>query len=214
MFAEQKTMARTKRRRETSQGSIFGSSSSLSTRVSRLAKKMKVNNPTHLYSFPGSTWVPTNTTSIVDLCGQIAQGDDYFNRFSSSVMMTHVNISLVAQAGTTAAQTGIIRITMFRAASGTVFAANLQGSYSPIVTGTSSRLIWDRHYEVASTLAAAGFPTIIRKSLKVKHQQKFSGTVAGTTTGDCIFLIIQSNFGAGTAAPALQGVVEVFFQPM
>lgn len=194
-------------------GIISGSSSSLSNRVSRLAKKIKVNNPTHLYVYPASTWVPTNSTSIVDLCGQIAQGDDYNNRFSSSILLTHVNLSIVAQPGTTAAQPGIIRCTIIRAASGTLFAANLQGSYSPIVTGTSSRLLWDRHYELASTLAAPGFATVIRKSIKIKHHQKFSGTIAGTTTGDSIFLIIQSNFGAGTAAPGLTGVVEVFFQP-
>lgn len=210
---EAKVMARTTRKRPRTSGGGGSSSSALSTRITRLAKKMKVNNPTHLYVFPGSTWVPTNTTSIVDLSSQIAQGDDYSNRFSTSVKLTNINISCAVQPGTTSAVEVVMRVTLIRATSGTTFAANLQGSYSPVVPGTVTQLLFDRHYVVASTLAAAGFPTIIKKRIKVNHMQKFTGVGAGTTTGECLFLIMQSSSGAGTGAPILTGVVEVFFQP-
>lgn len=134
-------------------------------------------------------------------------------RFSSSVVVTHINIKMAIQPGSAATLGPVIRFTLFRAAQGTAFAANLQGSYNPVVTSAVSRLYWDHYYVTPATLATGGFPLTVHKSIKLKHQQKFSGAAAGTTTGDSLFLIIQSSAGAGTGAPVLTGVVEVYFQP-
>lgn len=185
----------------------------LSRRITRLARKMKMNNPTHLMVYPSTTWVPTNASSMVDLSSQIAQGDDYNNRFSSSIILTRLRAQMIAFAGTTATVPCCIRFSVVRAPQGAVFAANLTGSYSPIVTGTISQLLYDKYYEVGGTLATTGFGTRIYCNIKLRHQQKFSGTIAGTSTGDTLYLIIQSNIAPGTAAPTLLGSVEVFFQP-
>lgn len=79
MLKEETKTGGTKRRAYTS-AYVSPVAGALSRRINRLSKRMKANNPTHLWAFPATTWAPSNTASIVDLCGQIAQGDDYDDR--------------------------------------------------------------------------------------------------------------------------------------
>lgn len=73
-------MARTKRRAD--------APLSLSSRVTRLTKKMKMQNPVHLLQASLVSTFPTVSTTgtLYDVSSQIAQGDDYNQRFSSQVI--------------------------------------------------------------------------------------------------------------------------------
>lgn len=128
-------------------------------------------------------------------------------------MLTHLNIKLVAHPGSTSTTPSTIRVTVLRATQGVVFAANMTQTYSPIATNTSTRLIFDGYFPVGATPGTEGYPCRINKSLKIRHKQKFTSASAGSSTGDCMYLIIQSDKVAGTTAPVLTGVVEIFFQP-
>lgn len=79
----------TKRRRDDAGVSSYSpySKAAMSLRLTRLARKMKLQNPVHLGNYSLGTQFPTVSTtgSIVDLSGLIQQGDDYNQRFSSQV---------------------------------------------------------------------------------------------------------------------------------
>lgn len=184
-------------------------------RLRSLAKKMKVQNPVHLLQVSLTSAFPSVSTTgtIYDLSSAIIQGDDYFNRFSSQVYLRRVNIKGVMLPGSAAGNPTIARISLIRAVSGLVFASNMSGSYSPIVTGTSLQVLSDKFYTLGS-YTNIGFPVNLNISIKLRHKQKFSGVGAGTGTGDCLYLIMQSGVVAGTAAPSVSGVMEIFFDPM
>lgn len=115
--------------------------------------------------------------------------------------------------GSTAANATTCRVSIIRVQSGAAFTANMSGSYSPIVTGSALQLYYDKFYAIPA-YAGPGFPVNLNISVKINHKQKFSGTGAGTQTGDSVYVVIQSVNPSGTTAPALQGVMEIFFDPM
>lgn len=50
--------------------------SALSRRITRMGKRLKMSNPTHLFVWGGSAnWSPSNSGTVVDLASMIAQGD-------------------------------------------------------------------------------------------------------------------------------------------
>lgn len=187
----------------------------LSTRISKLAKKMKIANPMHLQTFSlGAAFSTISTTgTLLDVMSTIAQGDDYLNRFSSSCRLSRLNLKAIFFVGSTSASASKIRITVIRGESGLAFASNTTGSYSPIVTGTVTKLYYDKFFQIGPTAGAPQWQSSVNLSLPIKHKQKFSGTGAGTTTGDCIYMIIQGINAAGTTCPVASGVLEVFFEP-
>jgi len=115
--------------------------------------------------------------------------------------------------GSAATNPAIIRISVIRGQAGFAFSANLTLSYSPIVTGTSLQVYYDKHFTTGS-YTNLGFPVNLDIKLPIRHKQKFSGTGAGTTTGDCVYMIVQSGVASGTSAPSISGVMEVFYDPM
>jgi len=203
----------TKRRRTQTQ--LQYGADALSTRLTRLTRKVKLQNPVHLAPISLNTAFSTVSTtgSIYDLASGIAQGDDYDDRFSSQIYMRRVNVKGVLLPGSAAGNPAIARITIFRAESGLVFGANMTGSYSPIVTGVSLQVYYDRFFTLG-TYTNIGFPVNLNFSVKLKHKQKFSGTGAATASGHSIYMIVQSGVAAGTAAPSISGVMEIFFDPM
>lgn len=217
-MTEVKSATASTKRRRSAAGSIITESpaSALSRRITRMAKTMKAANPTHMYPFsaPG-TWTSISTTgTLIALCDQIQQGDDYTQRFGNHVDVNHLNIKLVFQPGSAAAATIPVRITVFTAAQNFVFGTAMNSTYSPIASGGVTRLIYDQYLQIAAATATAGFPTTVNKSLKFRFRQKFSGSGTTTQTGDTLFMIIQSTVAAGTSAPTLSaGVVEIFFKP-
>lgn len=137
---EQKSVSRgVKRRAYDAIPSRMSSSrlSAVNTRLRRLAKKVRIANPQHLlYTSIATVFTTISTTgTIYDLGQGIQQGDDYSNRFGGSVHLTRLNLKGVLTPGSTAAATCTVRVTVFRARAGLTFAANMTGSYSPIVTG-------------------------------------------------------------------------------
>lgn len=117
------------------------------------------------------------------------------------------------RAGSTSTVGATVRITVFQGQSGLAFAANMSGSYNPVVDSTSTRLLYDRYYFVPP--AQTVYPvTPVHINLKAKHRQKFSGSGANTNTGESVFIIVQSDAVAGTTAPNWSaGVLEEWFKP-
>lgn len=187
----------------------------LNKRVSRLYKQVKLKNPLHLYSFSmGGQFTSISTTgTLYNMASSIAQGDAPTDRFSSQCILRRVNIKGSLIPGTTAVYPANVRITIFRGLAGISFAANMTSTYNPIAYSTSTRVIYDKFFQVSSTAATAGFPCSFNLSIKLNHKQKFTGAAAATQTGDCLYLIIQSDQAAGTTAPLALGVVEIYFDP-
>lgn len=191
--------------------------STIARRVNKIARDLKIKNPNHMYTASAAVaWNSiSNTGTAFDLGSQIQQGTNYADRFGTKIRMKRFILRGILLAGTTAAATLPVRITVIRAESGTAFAANTTNSYNPLFTGTSLQLYYDKFFSIPSTIAAAGFPVNLNLSINLKgHMQKYSGTGLNTTTGDSIFCIIQSTAGAGTGAPTIIGNLEVFFDPM
>lgn len=211
---EKSRTAGTKRRRET--GGVHVTTA-LSRRVTRLAKTLKAANPTHCYvSDLSAAFTTISTTgSLREIGGNIQQGDDYNQRFGSHVDLLRLVLKGVISPGSTAAAISTVRITVFQGQSNLAFAANLFGSYNPIVDSTSTRVYFDKYYSVGPSNAAASFGGVpVHINLKTKHRQKFSGAGSGTNTGESIYMIIQSDKAAGTTAPGFTGgFLEEWFKP-
>lgn len=189
----------------------------LSRRINRLSKRLKVNNPTHMYINSMSTVFPSIsvTGSIFDLASGIAQGDNYTDRFSTTVLLTRLMIKGVITPGSSAAVPSAVRITVIRGQQGLVFASNMSSTYSPVATNTSTQLIFDKFYPVCSTRATAGYGTPCNINIKLHHKQKYSGTAVNTTTGECLYLIVQSGQPNDTTQPIFYcGHFELYFQPL
>lgn len=206
----------TKRRREGMLIKRLSGTPALSRRITRLAKSLKAANPTHMLNLnPVSAITNISTTgSINDLGAAIVQGDDFDQRFGSHVVMTRLNFVAVFGPGSTSTLPSTIRVTLLKAQSGLAFASNMSGSYSPIADNNVIQVLKDVFYRIPPAQASLYFPTVCNWSVKLNHRQKFSGTGASTTTGDCLYLLVQSGATAGTTAPVIvAGKWEVFFKP-
>lgn len=194
----------------------------LSRRITRLSRAIKMHHPSHLNVDSLATVFPniSTTGSLYDINSNISQGDNYNNRFST----TSRSRRLVFRGGVVGAAGGasatILRITVFKAQAGVVFVANLTGSYNPIVTSTSKWLYFDRFWTVPENNAGGSyFPLNLNFSVRLNagktkgHLQKYNGSGAGTTTGDSIMVIIQSN-GTGANNPVIFGTLEHYFDPL
>nr|CRY97498.1 hypothetical protein [uncultured prokaryote] len=180
MKMEEKTaLAGTKRRLYTTLGP--NTASALSRRITRMGKQLKQANPTHLMQVaPHTTWPDISTSgTIYDICSNIAQGDDYNNRFANHVDVTHLNFVANFLPGTTSSSVSTVRITLLKAQSGLGFASNMSGSYSPIVSGTSIQQLADVFVSVAAVESNPTFSSVVRWSKKIRHRQKFTGSAAG-----------------------------------
>jgi len=212
MYTATSSNVKFKRRREYPEYGAL--QSALSKRLTRLSKSLKASNPTHVVALAASSWSPSTTGTIVDVGSTIQQGDDYFERFGNHVDYLRAVLRCQISPGGTAATVSGVRISILRGISGFVFAANMTGSYNPIVGSTITRCLYDKFFSVAPANATQGYPTDININLKLKHRQKFTGGGAGTTTGESIYVLIQSDKTAGTTAPQIfNGVFELFFKP-
>lgn len=189
--------------------------SATNRRISKLYKTIKAKNPSHLYSFSlGGQFTTISTTgTLYNLASSIAQGDAPTDRFASQCILRRLNIKGCLIPGTTAVYPANVRITVFRGQAGIGFAANMTATYNPIAYSTSTLVLYDKFLQCSSTAATAGFPCSMNMTLKLRHKQKFTGSAAATQTGDCLYLIIQSDQAAGNTAPLALGVVEIYFDP-
>lgn len=202
----------TKRRRDSG---VVVSTNALSNRVTRLARSLKASNPHHVdVQVLGSVLAPSTTGSLYCLANGISQGDDFYQRFGNNVDMSRLLVKGTLIPGSTSTTPSVVRLSVFRAQAGIAFAANLTGSYSPVLSSTSTRLLYDKFYSIPGTYATPGFPVNINLNIKLKHRQKFSGAAAAGQTGDSLFIIAQSDKTAGTTAPAWgSGFMEIWFKP-
>lgn len=102
---------------------------------------------------------------------------------------------------------------MFRALAGIAFAQNISSTYNPIADSTATQLLYDKFYSTPGEPTQPGYKIDLNLQIKSKHRQKFTGAGAGTQTGEVIYIIIQSDYAAGTAAPVITGVIEEYFKP-
>jgi len=190
-------------------------SSQLSRRITRLAKSMKASNPAHVdIQGLGATVPPSTTGTLYCLANGISQGDDFYQRFGNHVDFTRLVIKGTLIPGTTSVTPSVVRLSVIRGQSGLAFAANLTGTYNPVVSSTSTQVIYDKFYSIPATYATVGFPVNINLSIKLKHRQKFSGAAAAGQTGETLYLIVQSDKAAGTTTPAWgSGFMEIWFKP-
>lgn len=206
--------AKTKRRRYTTSPYVV---SPLSARVSRLAKKMKIQNPPHVYvtglTSGSGSW---NTTGAVfDCCQAITQGDAYNQRFGNKIVPKRVNIKGSVHPGSTANAPVTIRLSLVRANSGFVGGNFVSSSISPIADNNILQVYYDRIFTIAPTNAGQTYPVNINLSIPIKlNHIKFSGSGAAAVTAESIFLHWCSNVASGTTAPIWSaGVCEFFFIP-
>lgn len=194
--------------------------SSLSTRVSRLAKKLKVGAPCHVIQDAMNTALNsfnTTPTAILDMCSGIAQGDAYNQRHGNKTRVYRIRIQAIVQPGSTSTAVAGCRLLVFRA--GANFAAgSLAGAFSqsvnPITNTGVLQIYYDKSWSCAATPATAGFPLNINLNIPIKFDVKYSGAGAGSTTGETVFVALLGTVASGTTAPSVtNGYYEVFFQP-
>lgn len=218
MLKEETKYGGTKRRAYSTQYSTSPAQtkSMMLRRVNKIAKAMKVHNPYHMYTASLANIFPTisNTGSLYDVMQSVQQGVNFNDRFSSKTQIRRIRLRGIIIPGATATIVTPVRLTCIRAESGLSFATNMTGSFNPIQTGTTLQYYFDKFISVPAPLTGAGYPVNVDVSIKCKHIQKFSGTGAGTTSGESIYLICQSSVVAGTTAPVISGCFEVFFDPM
>lgn len=202
----------------TNGGTPISRSDAISKRVSRLGKKMKLQNPTHLYAFSlaSAFSVISTTGTLFNPANSIEQGDNYNNRFGASIFATRLTIRGILHAGGSATTSSDVRISVVRAASNASFAANMSGTYSPIAVNSITQLLFDRFYDIPPSQAANGFPVNVNINLKLRHKQKFSGSGTSTAVGDCIVVVCQSSAASGGNLNPFwgTGTMEYYFQPL
>jgi len=174
-----------------------------------------MSNPIHCYvsGLQAAFGNISTTGTLYECCQNIAQGDDYNQRFGSHVDFQRLILKGTIRGGTTAT-VGFVRITVFRARSGLAFAANTTGSYNPVVDSTSTRLYHDKFHCIAGATSPNGPVLALNLNLKIGHRQKYTGAAAGTGTAESVYVIIQSDFVAGATAPTIAGGdMEEYFKP-
>lgn len=208
----------TKRRRDST---VFTPGKSavqmLSSRLSRLVKKNKQENPLHMIWVSAVTTPATvsTTTAIYDLAGQIAEGDAYNNRFGTRITLKRWRCNFVVIPSSTTPIGNTLRIVIFKAQSGTNLASTVvdyNTSSAVIANNNITRVFFDKMYLVGAVTGGTSGLTI-KIDVKLNHPQHFAGSAAGTQTGDSIFFCIVGGAAAGATAPTIGGWHETWFQP-
>lgn len=89
-------------------------------RVNRIARKMKIHNPNHMYTASLASVFPTISTtgSLYDVQQSVQQGVNFNDRFSSKTQIKRINLRGIIKAGATATVATVVRLTCIRAESG------------------------------------------------------------------------------------------------
>lgn len=203
----------TKRRRD-GPYTLSSSNQALSRRVTRLSKSLKASNPIHVETLSLAA-VQFNTTGVLTEClSTVSQGDNYNQRFGNKCHFKRIVAQFYVKPGSTQAAAACARIVIFRAGSGAAlpqFASNV--SSSPVIGNGVTQVFYDRLVPIGSTTAALGFGGMFRINCKVKSPYKFSGTGAGTQTGESVYIYFIGDAVAGTACPVSHGWIDNFFSP-
>lgn len=190
----------------------------ISTRISRLAKKLKVSNPLHMSPSGLNATILSTTTLFTNVLDPIVAGDGYSARFTTSIRAKSLRFHFVVVPGTTQAGVVPYRICVFRAQAGSTLAntvVDCNTTSNPIADNRMTRVFYDKMFTSGGPTAAQGFPNTHNFVVSLKnHKQQYTGDAATLTTGDSIFLAMISNVATGTAAPFISaGYFERWFQP-
>lgn len=190
----------------------------ISSRISRLAKKLKVANPLHMSPSGLNGTILSTTTLFANALDPIVAGDGYSARFTTSIHARSLRFHFVVVPGTTQAGVVPYRICVFRAQSGSTLANTLvdcNTTSNPIADNRMTRVFYDKLFTSGGPTAAQGFPNTHNFTVSLKnHKQQYTGDAATSTTGDSIFIAMISNVATGTAAPFISaGFFERWFQP-
>lgn len=161
--------------------------------------------------------IPSTTTYFVNLCDQITEGDAFTQRFGTQIMVKRFRLKCTIRPGTTQAAAACVRMVVLRAQAGSTLGltfADCNSSSNPIANNAVSRVYYDKVFQTSATAGTAGFPLALNIDVKIGHHQRYSGSGASVTTGDCIFFALISDVATGTAAPVVNaGFWEIWFQP-
>lgn len=187
----------------------------LSTRVNRMVKLNKLQNPLHMVGFSAVAAFGTasTTTAVFNLCDSIQEGDQYNNRFGTIVRAKRFRCNIVVLPTATSPNC-YIRFVLFRAQQGSTLATTVVDTVATsatIANNNITRVFCDDMYLIPAATNNPG--VVIRKSMKLNHVQRFNQSGATSTTGDSLFLAIISNLVTGATAPNVGGWFELWFSP-
>lgn len=209
-------MATNKRRHFMDQGPTRGE-------ISRIYKKIKMAAPLHMLSqnvVDFTTPILSTTSIFFDIHSNIVEGDNFANRHGTVTRTKRLLVDFMVIPGTTQAVPVPIRYGLIRAQAGSTLAntvINTIVSANPIANNNITQLFRDKLDLVCPTILTAAYPTRIRLNVKFGSsgfRTNYSGSAAGTQSGETLFFYAISNVATGTAAPAISGGhMEVWFQP-
>jgi len=188
---------------------------SLSTRLNRLTKLNKMQNPLHCYTaqLNVAPTTITTTTAPINVCDPIIEGDAYNQRFGTHIYVKRIRISAYILSTATTPM-GAVRLVIFRSQAGTTLAGSVvdtNTSSAVIANNNISRVFFDRTYPI-SPIGAEANP-IVKVDLKINSPVRFVSGANIATTGDVIFVSWVGTQAAGATAPAIGGWMETWFSP-
>lgn len=208
--------ASTKRRRYSQPAPTqMSTAQALSSRISRLGKKMKIENPLHVYNDTPAGFANFSTTGgLYDCLAQIVQGDNFTQRFGNKITVKRVMLRTTVVAGASAASAVSCRMALVRASYNLVAGRIDNTIISPTANTNITRVYWDKVFTANSPVGTSGFPVNFNLSIPVKFSAKFNGTGVNSVAAESIFLLWSANVATGAGAPVFgTGVIETWFSP-
>lgn len=190
---------------------------SLSNRITRLAKKLKVANPAHMYGYSAAgTWGTAHTaTAIINLPDAVVQGDAYNQRFGTIVAGRRVIAEFCINPTATTPVNTVARVSIFLAQQGSTLAntvVDCATTLATIANNNVTRIFYDKLFPIPTSAASSGVRVKINLPLK-NLKCHYTGSGAGAGTGSCLYMSIISNVVTGATAPTLVGTVDFWYLP-
>lgn len=187
----------------------------LSTRMNRMVKLNKMQNPLHCFIMSAAAqFVSANTTTPLVELYKVQEGDAYDNRFGTKITARRVRFSInVCPTATTPVNT-VARICVFRAQIGTGVGATIvdtNTSSTVIANNTMTRVLYDVTKIVPLSSAAGGVQ--FKGSVKLSEAIRFNGSANTAAVGEILWIACISNVVTGATAPTVSGWVESWFSP-
>lgn len=190
---------------------------SLSTRITRLAKKMKIQNPLHMYGYSvATTWGTAHTaTPIINIPDAVQEGDAYNQRFGTRILGRRLVGEFCINPTTTTPVNTVARVSCFLAQQGSNLAGtvvDLATTLATIANNSVTRIFYDKYFPIPTSAAASGVRVRINIPLK-NLKCHYTGAGAAVGTGSCLYFSIISNVVTGATAPTLVGTLDFWYTP-
>lgn len=117
----------------------------LSNRVTKLARKMKVENPLHVYNDSPTSFAALSTTgALYDCLTQITQGDNFNQRFGNKITVKRIILRTTVNCGATQASAVTCRMALVRASYNLVAGRIDNTCISPTANTNILQVYWDK----------------------------------------------------------------------